>query len=95
MFDLLLSKGVDINSGATGVDVNGSNKAGWTPLMYATGDGNFKNVPYLLRHGADPFVRDNHGATALELAQSWAATKDQRTAVRLLTEVAAARRSHQ
>jgi ankyrin repeat protein len=91
MLDLLVNNGIDINSKATGVDMNGQNKAGWTPLMYAAGYGCFKNVPYLLRHGADPLARDTQGVTALELARTWGDSKQKRLAVRLLNEAETAR----
>jgi ankyrin repeat protein len=54
---------------AAGVDVNGTNKYGATPLIYATGDRN--KVRALLAHGADPNRASLLGTTPLIAAAGY------------------------
>jgi ankyrin repeat protein len=40
----------------------------WSPLMYATHEGDARIVALLLKHGADTHRKDNFGRMALDLA---------------------------
>jgi hypothetical protein len=52
-----------------GVDVNGKNFDGITPLMAAAEYGRTEVVRLLLQHGADLHVRNIYGQTALDIAE--------------------------
>ena len=51
---------------ALGADVNERDRFGETPLISASVDGVPNMVEFLLRHDADPRMRDTSGATAIE-----------------------------
>ena len=53
---------------SSGADVNYTTSDGTTPLMTAISNGNMKVARELLKRGADPSVRDNHGTTLIQLA---------------------------
>jgi len=62
----------------SGDPVNGIDKWGWTPLMWAVYYGNFPVTKYLLDHGADPNIKTQSeygnylpGTTALILAAAY------------------------
>ncbi len=59
VFELLL---------AAGADVNAKSKMSMTPLMAAASVGRISQVDILLGKGADPFVKDSKGRTALDVA---------------------------
>lgn len=56
----MLTRGQDVNSVCCDV--------GWTPLHYAAEHGLVDVATWLLNHGADPNIRDNHGQTPLYIA---------------------------
>ena len=60
----LLEHGLDINS------VENVTGEGLTALHAAALSNNFSGVELLLEYGADPYLKDNKGHTALELAQA-------------------------
>ncbi|QOS80496.1 ankyrin repeat domain-containing protein [Paenibacillus sp. JNUCC31] len=65
---------VEILLTSTDVDVNHINNLEWTALLEAVilGDGGSRHqqiVALLLQHGADPFIADREGVTALEHAR--------------------------
>ena len=64
------------------VDVNATNRYGWTALMHAARLGNTTIMTLLLDHGADINMRDKSGWTALMRA----AVKGHQDAVKLLLE---------
>ena len=51
-------------------DVNKQNKDGWTPLHSACCSGHKEIVEMLIRAGADIYIQDNRGRTALDIAES-------------------------
>jgi ankyrin repeat protein len=51
-----------------GAYINARDRAGRTPLMYAVRHKQRATVNFLLQHGADASLKDNNGATALDLA---------------------------
>ena len=51
-----------------GADVNQTTNYGWTPLLTATQNRNYKIGQYLLEHGADPNIANKGGWTPLYLA---------------------------
>lgn len=53
---------------AKGVNVNTSDSLGRTPLMYAIAKGNATFVSALLEAGADPYMKDQNGQSAADLA---------------------------
>ena len=53
---------------AAAIDLNHPDNAGWTPLMYASGNGKPEVVRVLLAAGADKDLRSNEGQTALDKA---------------------------
>jgi len=71
----LLGKGANINS-------TGGRTLDFSPLMWASEQGNVGMLRLLLDRGADPNVRNSRGVTALMLA----ATKGYLDAVRLLLD---------
>jgi len=80
-----------------GAAVNARSPHGVTPLMMAAGYGYDGIVRILLDHHADPVLKDEHGATALDHARHgvtdidrWTWPREQTACVRLLE--AAARR---
>lgn len=66
----------------SGVDVNATNKHGWTPLMLAAGSGNLPILKLLLSKGADVRAVNNFGASAL----AYAALEGECKAIQLLLE---------
>jgi ankyrin repeat protein len=48
--------------------VNCIGPAGWTPLFYAVRSNQIEVVKVLLKHGADPTVRDKYGFTIVDIA---------------------------
>lgn len=67
------------------VDVDARNAKGETPLHAAVqgGFGNTAALEELLAHGADVSLRDNHGKTALMLADTRGVKGDMRSTLRL------------
>lgn len=61
--DYFINQGADINS----VDANG-NSILWTAVMKYDGDGYF--IETLIGHGADIHRKNNHGVSAIELANT-------------------------
>jgi ankyrin repeat protein len=59
--ELLLEKGAEVNR----ID----EVEHWTALMFAGGEGLTEVIRTLLRHGADPNLKDTDGDTALTFAQ--------------------------
>ncbi|HEX7151658.1 MAG TPA: ankyrin repeat domain-containing protein [Thermoanaerobaculia bacterium] len=53
----------------TKADVNGRDDEGWTPLEMAAYYGDSQVAMDLLRHGADPSLKDKEGKTALDRAK--------------------------
>ena len=54
-----------------GADVSLANTTGWNPLHHAAFHGHTRIVKFLLREGkADPLVKNNYGASALNIAVS-------------------------
>ena len=51
-----------------GADVNQQTEYGWTPLLVATNNRNYRLGAYLLEHGADPNIANKGGWTPLYLA---------------------------
>ena len=51
-----------------GGELNGAERKGWTPLMYAVAVGNLELARLTVEHGADVTVADDNGSTALERA---------------------------
>jgi hypothetical protein len=49
-------------------DINATNAKGQTALHIATASGNINNITYLLKHGADPAIKDKNGMTASDIA---------------------------
>ncbi|RLB42843.1 MAG: hypothetical protein DRH12_04585 [Deltaproteobacteria bacterium] len=62
--DVLLEHGANINFQIT----KGPN-TGATPLMFAIMANNTEMVEYLLKHGADPYIRDSTGNSAIDYAK--------------------------
>lgn len=62
--DMLLEAGMDPN----GQTPDGSAYALHAAMVYAIPSGKYEMVECLLRHGADPNVRDQHGMTPLKMA---------------------------
>ncbi|WP_168205176.1 ankyrin repeat domain-containing protein [Bythopirellula goksoeyrii] len=58
--ELLIDAGADVNAVDTG--------EGFTSLMHAAAEGQLKVVQILLKHQADPTIRDVDGDTALDFA---------------------------
>ena len=60
---------------AAGARVNDADVSGSTPLMYAVSTlqpgETARTVQILLKHGANPRMRDKKGCTALMRAQRW------------------------
>ena len=54
-----------------GVSKDDGDKDGWTPLLYATVNGNIAVVQYLLEHGADKEKARGIGCTALYIAAEY------------------------
>lgn len=52
-----------------GLDVNGLDVFGWTPLMTAACAGQASSVKWLMQNGADPTIKDRSGKTAASLAE--------------------------
>lgn len=50
-----------------GVDINSTNNKGETPLMVAAGNKNHSLYRLLLKHGANPALRNNRGQTAADI----------------------------
>ena len=50
-----------------GVDINATNNKGETPLMVAAGNKNHSLYRLLLKHGANPALRNNRGQTAADI----------------------------
>ncbi|HEX9983486.1 MAG TPA: ankyrin repeat domain-containing protein [Thermoanaerobaculia bacterium] len=50
-------------------DLNATDSDGWTPLTIASYNGDSQIVMDLLRHGADPALKDKEGKTAVQRAQ--------------------------
>jgi ankyrin repeat protein len=50
---------------ADGVDVDAKNKLGWTPLLWAVGDGHKEIVELLIANGADVNAKRSDGGTSL------------------------------
>ena len=53
-----------------GVDINATDKEGWTALMDASNKGYLKRVQFLVENGADINIKNNEGKTALDLANT-------------------------
>lgn len=51
-----------------GVDINATDKEGWTALMDASNKWYLKRVQFLVENGADVNIKNNDGKTALEYA---------------------------
>ena len=64
---VLLARGADVNARAVH---KGHQIDGRTALMYAAAGNNLALVKLLLEHGADPFIKDASGFTALSYAES-------------------------
>jgi hypothetical protein len=79
---------------AYGVDVNAQDADGRTPLMWASVAAGRDIVPWLLRHGANASLRDNHGETALYFVKCWPDSPDKRAVARLIRETEAAKGAH-
>lgn len=62
----LVNKGYDVNMQDP--------KTGKTAMMAAILQGNYKIVEYLLEAGADPNIKDKHGRTALNIANTYQKT---------------------
>ena len=54
-----------------GADINYQDKRGYTPLHYAAEARNIETIKYLLKHGANFSIKNNHGETASELIIKW------------------------
>ena len=54
---------------AGGADVNAPNSSGQTPIVLAIVTGQYHLLPFLLSVGADPFLRDNTGLSAVDWAE--------------------------
>jgi Ankyrin repeats (3 copies) len=54
---------------AGGADVNAPNSSGQTPIVLAIVTGQYHLLPFLLRVGANPFLRDNTGLSAFDWAE--------------------------
>ena len=54
---------------AGGADVNAPNSSGQTPIVLAVVTGQYHLLPVLLDVGADPFLRDNTGLSAVDWAE--------------------------
>ncbi len=66
ILELFISKGYDVNLGAK----NPSGKFLFTVFHDAAYLGNLDAIKLLLQHGADPYIKNYMGATALDLAVS-------------------------
>ena len=51
-----------------GVDINATDKEGWTALIHASKNGYLEMVKLLVENGADVNIKNNEGKTALEYA---------------------------
>lgn len=51
-------------------NLNTRNKAGWTPLMIAAFKNQPKIIKVLMKHGADPFLKNKEQRQAKELAKT-------------------------
>uniref|UniRef100_A0A0C9R4M1 CG8152_0 protein n=1 Tax=Fopius arisanus TaxID=64838 RepID=A0A0C9R4M1_9HYME len=80
-----------IEQNVTKDNVNSTDDYGWTPLMLAAYNGNYRIVEYLLISGADKYLKEKSGLTALELARK----KNHQGVISLLTcdELKIARRA--
>jgi ankyrin repeat protein len=58
--EVLLAAGSDVNA-KDGIE-------GWTPLMFAAGEGQLEVVTLLLKHGAKPEIKDTDNETARDFA---------------------------
>lgn len=58
--EMLINKGAEVNS---------TDMAGWTPLMWAAFNGDKPLVKLLIDKGADPKIASSSGATALSIAE--------------------------
>ncbi len=54
---------------AAGADVNAKQKGDYTALMFAAQEGDDETAQLLLKAGADPYVKNNKGETAVTLAK--------------------------
>ena len=64
VLDLLLENGANINSSLTGKDA-----PGWTALLFASVNGDYNLVEYLILHGANVNHTSDEGSNALSLAK--------------------------
>lgn len=64
VLDLLLKNGANINAALIGTDT-----PGWTALLFASINGDYDLVNYLIRHGANVNHTSDQGATPLSLAK--------------------------
>ena len=71
-----------------GAEIDARDTQGQTPLFHATRYHNKEMVDLLIRHGANPFVRDHEGATALNrlLQSPREQTEDDTSVIRLFLE---------
>eukprot|EP00296_Roombia_truncata_P008936 JP447463.1.p1 GENE.JP447463.1~~JP447463.1.p1 ORF type:complete len:154 (-),score=48.17 JP447463.1:97-558(-) len=53
---------------SSGKDVNERDAGNWTPLMNAAVEGDYEICKVLLEKGADPFLKNNNDANALDYA---------------------------
>ncbi|CAM9469407.1 unnamed protein product [Chrysoparadoxa australica] len=67
MYDAKCGGGACAQLIAAGANCNDQDSNGWTPLMFATTCGNISAVNSLVTAGADPMLRNNEDASALDL----------------------------
>ena len=69
-----------------GIDLNASNRKGWTPLHWAARNDHRELVAFLLERGADRTAMDKYGRTPLDVAEEEAQQEAAGKVARLLRE---------